>query len=173
MKKLLIVVDMQNDFVTGALGSKEAIGILSAVNEKIARSELVVYTLDTHTDEYLATQEGHNLPVVHCVKGTWGHALADGLLVKPDSLRIEKPTFGSLELGAYVKRSFESGEIDFAELVGVCTDVCVISNALLLKAHCPQLPISVDASCCAGVTPQSHENALEAMKMCQITVING
>lgn len=171
MKNLLIVVDMQNDFVGGVLGSRKAQQILPAVNRKISEAEAVIYTLDTHTEDYLSTQEGRNLPVVHCVKGTWGHALADGLLVKEGSKQIEKPTFGSVELGSYVKELYENGQIEAVELVGVCTDICVISNALLLKAYCPELPVSVVSHCCAGVTPESHENALKAMAMCQVKVL--
>lgn len=171
MKKLLVVVDMQNDFVTGALGSKEAQEILPAVNQKIADAKWVLYTLDTHTENYLSTQEGRNLPVVHCIRGTWGHALADGLRVADGSVQIEKPSFGSVELGAYVKDAFEKGDIDAVELVGVCTDICVISNALLIKACCPQIPVSVIACCCAGVTPESHENALKAMAACQVKIL--
>ena len=171
MKRILIVVDMQNDFVSGTLGSEEAQKILPAVNQRIMQAQDVVYTLDTHTREYLTTQEGKNLPVVHCVKGTWGHALADGLLVKEEALKLEKPAFGSVELGLYVKDRFDRGEIDAAELIGVCTDVCVISNALLLKAYCPQLPVSVRADCCAGVSPHSHRNALDAMKACQVEIL--
>lgn len=170
MKTLLVVVDMQNDFVTGALGTREAQAILSAVNAKIAASERVVYTLDTHGADYSATQEGRNLPVPHCIKGTWGHALAEGLTVAEGSTMIEKPTFGSTELGMLVRGLAENGQIDRVELVGLCTDICVISNALLIKAFCPELQVTVDAACCAGVTPESHKNALAAMKMCQIQV---
>lgn len=168
--RLLVVIDMQNDFVTGVLGTKEAQEILPLVNEKIAQAQRVIYTLDTHGEDYLSTQEGRKLPVVHCVKGTWGHTLADGLLVKDGSEKIEKPTFGSVVLGETVRRMFERGEIDSVELIGVCTDICVISNAMLLKAYCTELPVSVDASCCAGVTPQSHETALNAMRVCQIAI---
>ncbi len=170
MKKLLVVVDMQNDFLTGALPSKEAQAILPAVNEKIKEAELVVYTLDTHTEDFLNTQEGRNLPIEHCIKGTWGHSLAEGLLVRPESDKIEKPTFGSLHLGGYVKELFESGQISEAEFIGVCTDMCVITNVLLVKAHCPNLPLTVYANCCAGVTPERHENALKAMEACQVTI---
>ena len=169
-KELLIVVDMQNDFLTGALGTKEAQEILPAVNEKIRNAERVIYTLDTHTDDYLSTQEGQNIPVEHCMKGTWGHALADGLVQRDDALRIEKPTFGSVELGQKVRELEKNGEIDSVELIGVCTDVCVITNALLIKSFCPQLPVSVDAACCAGVTPQAHETALAAMRACQVEI---
>ena len=171
MKNLLIVVDMQNDFVSGVLGSREAQQILPEVNRKISEAETVVYTLDTHTEDYLSTQEGKNLPVVHCVKGTWGHALADGLLVKEGSKQVEKPTFGSVELGECVKELYISGQIGGVELVGVCTDICVISNALLIKACCPELPVSVVSHCCAGVTPESHKNALIAMAACQVKVL--
>lgn len=168
--KLLVVIDMQNDFVTGVLGTKEAQEILPLVNEKIAQAQRVIYTLDTHGEGYLSTQEGRKLPVPHCIRGTWGHALADGLLVKDGSEKIEKPTFGSVALGETVRGMFERAEIDSVELIGVCTDICVISNAMLLKAYCPELPVLVDASCCAGVTPQSHETALNAMQACQISI---
>lgn len=168
--KLLVVIDMQNDFVTGVLGTKEAQEILPLVNEKIARAQRVIYTLDTHEENYLSTQEGRKLPVPHCIKGTWGHALADGLLVKDGSEKIEKPTFGSVTLGETVRGMLERGEIDSVELIGVCTDICVISNAMLLKAYCTELPVSVDVSCCAGVTPQSHETALSSMRACQIDI---
>ena len=172
MKQLLIVVDMQNDFVSGALGTAEARAILPAVNAKIAAAERIIFTLDTHGTDYLSTQEGRNLPVAHCIKDTWGHALADGMCVPTGATLLEKPTFGSLALGELVCRLFEKNEIDSVELIGLCTDICVISNALLLKACCAELPVSVDAACCAGVTPESHQNALNAMKMCQITVVN-
>ena len=168
--KLLVVIDMQNDFVTGVLGTKEAQEILPLVNEKIAQAQRVIYTLDTHGEGYLSTQEGRKLPVPHCIRGTWGHALADGLLVKDGSEKIEKPTFGSVTLGETVRGMLERGEIDSVELIGVCTDICVISNAMLLKAYCPELPVLVDASCCAGVSPQSHETALNAMQACQIAI---
>ncbi len=171
MKTLLIVVDMQNDFVSGALGSKDAQAILTAVNRRIETAERVVYTLDTHTADYLSTQEGQKLPVAHCIKDTWGHALAEGLLVREDAPVIEKPTFGSAALGEYVRELFDRGEIDSVELIGLCTDICVIFNALLLKAFCPELPVSVRADCCAGVSPQSHQNALAAMQVCQIEIL--
>ena len=172
MKKLLVVVDMQNDFVTGALGSREAQAILPAVNAKITAAQQVLYTLDTHGEDYLSTQEGRNLPVRHCIKGTWGHALADGLVVLPEARQLEKPTFGSVALAEYVRQEVADGRIEEVELVGLCTDICVISNAMLLKAYCTELPVSVDAACCAGVTPASHQNALAAMKMCQIAITN-
>lgn len=173
MKTLLIVVDMQNDFVSGALGTAEARAILPAVNARIAGAERVLFTLDTHGPDYMDTQEGRNLPVPHCVRGSWGHALADGLTVPPEAETLEKPTFGAVALGELVRSRFEAGEIDSVELIGLCTDICVISNALLLKAYCTELPVRVDAACCAGVTPESHARALEAMKQCQVQVING
>ena len=157
---LLIVIDMQNDFVTGALGTAEAQAIVPHVNAKIAAADAVVYTLDTHGEDYLATQEGKRLPVPHCIRGTWGHALADGLTVRAEAGRIEKPTFGSTALGELVRSRFAAGEIDRVELVGLC------------KAFCPERPVSVDAACCAGVTPENHRNALSAMQCCQIDVLN-
>ena len=169
---LLIVIDMQNDFVTGALGTAEAQAIVPHVNAKIAAADAVVYTLDTHGEDYLATQEGKRLPVPHCIRGTWGHALADGLTVRAEAGRIEKPTFGSTALGELVRSRFAAGEIDRVELVGLCTDICVISNAMIAKAFLPEVPVTVDAACCAGVTPESHRNALNAMKMCQVRIVN-
>lgn len=169
MKKLLVVVDMQKDFIDGSLGTKEAQEIVSAVAEKIeayqAAGDEVVFTYDTHEENYLDTQEGKKLPVVHCIKGTPGWEL-DQALQKYEGKRFEKPTFGSRSLAEWA--SFQ--EFEEVELVGLCTDICVISNALLLKAYMPEMPVAVDASCCAGVTPASHNNALEAMKMCQIEI---
>lgn len=168
--KLLIVVDMQKDFIDGALGTPEAVAIVPAVAEKIAgyraAGDMVIFTRDTHTADYLNTQEGRNLPVPHCLRGTPGWEICDRLSVE-DSPVVDKPTFGSTRLAHMVSRL---EELESVELVGLCTDICVISNALLLKAALPEVPISVDAACCAGVTPQSHENALNAMKMCQISI---
>lgn len=168
--KLLIVVDMQKDFIDGALGTSQAVAIVPKVREKIeayrAAGDMVIFTRDTHGENYLTTQEGRNLPVVHCVKGTPGWGIAAELPVG-DSAVVDKPTFGSVSLAHRVAR-LEG--LEAIELVGLCTDICVISNALLLKATLPELPISVDAACCAGVTPESHQNALAAMKMCQIAV---
>ena len=168
--KILIVIDMQNDFIDGALGTPEAVEIVPAVAEKIRQyreaGNLVVFTRDTHGEDYLDAQEGQNLPVIHCVEGTSGWEISPQLPVENARI-INKPSFGSLELADYVA-SFE--QIDSIELVGLCTDICVISNAMILKAALPEIPLLVDASCCAGVTPESHRNALEAMKMCQITV---
>ena len=171
--KYLIVVDMQNDFITGSLGTKEAVMILPNVVEKVKNFKgTVIYTRDTHTAGYLHTQEGKNLPVEHCMEGTWGWNLAKELEAVSHGCQIfDKPTFGSVELASHLVKEQEENEIEAIELCGLCTDICVISNALLLKANLPEVPILVDAVCCAGVTPESHCNALSAMKMCQITVI--
>lgn len=170
MKKLLVVVDMQNDFVDGSLGTKEAEAIVLAVKEKIetykARGDEVVFTMDTHHDNYLETLEGKSLPVKHCIEGSGGWELCPAL-EGFEGRRFEKPTFGSVLLAHYA----EEGEYEGVELVGLCTDICVISNALILKAVLPGTPVRVDSACCAGVTPESHENAIKAMKMCQIEII--
>ncbi len=164
--KTLIVVDMQNDFIDGTLGTKEAVAIVNNVREKIEEyqknGEEIIFTRDTHTDNYLNTNEGRNLPVVHCVKGTKGWQIAEGLEV-PGCRIIDKPTFGYIDW-----HEFDFEEI---EIVGLCTDICVVSNALILKATFPEIEISVDAACCAGVTPETHRAALETMKMCQIKVV--
>lgn len=168
--KLLIVVDMQNDFIDGALGTKEAVAIVPAVKAKIeeyrSMNNQVVFTYDTHQSNYLETQEGKNLPVVHCVENTEGWQISDNLEVAQSKV-FKKPSFGSLELAEYVATISDLEEI---ELVGLCTDICVISNAFILKAKLPEVKISVDSKCCAGVSPESHLNALNAMKMCQINV---
>ncbi len=167
---VLVVVDMQKDFIDGALGTKEAEMIVDNVAEKIKRFDgEVVFTRDTHYDNYLETQEGRNLPVKHCIKGTDGWQLDSKLAaLRIDNAKIfDKPTFGSVELAEYLK-SLDS--LESVTLVGLCTDICVISNAMLIKAYLPEVRICVDASCCAGVTPESHKNALEAMKMCQIEI---
>ena len=163
---ILIIVDMQNDFIDGALGTKEAKAIVPDVVKKIKDFDgEIIYTRDTHEENYLDTQEGRNLPVAHCIKGTPGWEL-DKALQGYEGKCFEKPTFGSKELAEWAA----SQEFESVELIGLCTDICVISNALLLKAYMPEMPVSVDASCCAGVTPASHNNALEAMKMCQIAI---
>lgn len=173
MKSLLIVVDMQKDFIDGALGTPEAIAIVPAVLKRIQEFEGdVLYTRDTHFENYMDTQEGRNLPVPHCIKGTSGwelHPELKKLCESMDSPVLDKITFGSRELPAYLEEHYPEG-LASAELIGLCTDICVISNAMLIKAFFPELPVSVTASCCAGVTPQSHTNALEAMKMCQICI---
>ena len=172
MRKLLVVVDMQKDFVDGALGTKEAVAIVPAVVEKIKEygSEDVFFTRDTHQKDYLSTQEGRNLPVEHCIEGTPGWEIdAKVAEVIRGSQIINKPTFGSTELADVIKKISEKEDISI-ELVGLCTDICVVSNALLLKAAMPEVEISVDASCCAGVIPEKHEAALETMKSCQIRI---
>lgn len=172
--KVLLVIDMQNDFITGSLGTPEAVSILSNVMVKMMGFDgVVLATRDTHGENYLETQEGKKLPVVHCVKGTEGweikKEIQELLLAKP----IDKPTFGSMALAGILKEFQENMEpIESITLIGLCTDICVISNAMILKAAFPEIPIIVDASCCAGVTPESHKRALEAMKACQIEVIN-
>ena len=158
--KILVVVDMQNDFIDGALGTKEAVSIVPRVVEKIRQFDgRVLYTRDTHEENYLETQEGRNLPVE-----------------KAGEAPLDKPTFGSCELGQLLKAQDDDlkkqGElgIESITLIGLCTDICVISNAMIVKAFLPEVPVKVDAACCAGVTPESHKNALEAMKVCQIEV---
>ena len=169
MTKLLIVVDMQNDFITGALGSPRAQAILPAVKAKIEGYKLngddILFTRDTHRDDYMATQEGKYLPIPHCIEGTHGHAIANGLDVEGCGI-LDKPNFGSLELAKKV-----GGNYDEVELCGLCTDICVVSNALILKAQIPETKIIVDSRCCAGVTEESHDAALLTMKMCQVDVI--
>lgn len=166
--KTLVVVDMQKDFIDGALGTKEAVAIVPKVAEKIEEyrkaGDQIIFTRDTHQKDYLNTQEGRNLPVEHCIEGTAGWQISDKLEVKPEDMVIDKVTFGYV----WPKDMIKGDEI---ELIGLCTDICVISNALGLKAVYPEIPITVDESCCAGVTPESHKNALEAMKMCQIKVV--
>lgn len=174
MNKLLIVVDMQKDFVDGALGSDHALAIVDNVVQKIeAFQGDIIVTYDTHREDYLNTQEGKNLPVPHCIKGTPGWELdakVQKALEKKTYKVIEKPTFGSTELPAYLKEHYGSAPLDI-QLIGLCTDICVVSNALLLKANFLDAQISVDANCCAGVTVESHQAALTTMKMCQITVV--
>lgn len=172
--KYLIVVDMQKDFITGSLGTEEAKAILPKVIEKVSRYEgQILFTKDTHTEDYLSTQEGRNLPVKHCILGEEGWMLADELEKAAENggwQIYQKPAFGSVELAEALKGENEKEPIEEIELCGLCTDICVISNALLLKAFLPEVPVCVDAACCAGVTPKSHKNALEAMKMCQILI---
>lgn len=173
MNDILIVVDMQNDFIDGALGTKEAVAIVPKVLDKIKGFEgRVIFTRDTHFDNYMVTQEGKNLPVPHCIKDSEGwqiRAELDELRTEP---AIDKPSFGSVELSAMLARENAENPIGSVTFIGLCTDICVISNAMLIKAAMPEVPVIVDAACCAGVTPESHNNALEAMKMCQISVIN-
>ncbi|MBE6980751.1 MAG: cysteine hydrolase [Ruminococcaceae bacterium] len=176
MKELLIVVDMQKDFVDGALGTAEAVAIVNNVAEKIRGfSGDIIVTYDTHGENYLQTREGRYLPVPHCIKGTAGWELdrtVRAALEGRDYAALEKPTFGSTELVGYIADHYDPESLSIT-LVGLCTDICVVSNALLLKASYPQIEISVDASCCAGVTVDSHNAALLTMKMCQIQITGG
>ena len=171
VKHVLAVIDMQNDFIEGTLGTQEAEAIVEKVAEQIREFDgQVVYTRDTHFEDFLNTQEGAKLPVTHCIKGTEGWQIqADLRKLQDDDTRIfDKLTFGSVELAQYLK---EMEGLESVTLIGLCTDICVISNAMVIKAFLPELTIKVKADCCAGVTPQSHLNALEAMKMCQIEVV--
>lgn len=169
-KKVLVVVDMQNDFIDGALGTKEAEAIVDNVRRYIENFDgEVVFTRDTHFENYLETQEGKKLPVPHCIKGTKGYEIRDGLYEAAggNSKIFDKITFGSTELSEYLKTK---DEIDEVTLIGLCTDICVISNALMIKGFLPEVRVKVVENCMAGVTVESHKNAIEAMKMCQIEV---
>ena len=178
--KVLIVVDMQNDFVTDALGTAEAVAIVPAVVERVKEAqktgERIFFTRDTHESAYLQTQEGQKLPVEHCLRGSKGWEIVPQLKAlseAPGVTVLDKPTFGSTELveriGKYVE---EYGEENVrVELIGLCTDICVVSNALLLKAHYHEMPLSLDPKCCAGVTPQKHDAAIETMRSCQIEIL--
>ena len=171
-KEILAVIDMQNDFIDGALGTKEAQAIVGKVAEVIKDFDgEVVYTRDTHSDNYPDTQEGRKLPVSHCIKGTKGWEICDTLkaLQTETTKIIDKPVFGSVELAQYLSKI---PDLTSVTLVGLCTDICVISNAMVIKAFFPEVPIIVDAKCCAGVTPESHTQALNAMKVCQIQIEN-
>lgn len=173
MKRILVVIDMQQDFVDGALGSQEAESIVDSVVRKIKSYpiENVIATRDTHTEDYLNTQEGSILPVVHCVRNTPGWALVPAVAAVLDGVPvIDKPCFGSIELMQKLSALAEQEPIE-VELVGLCTDICVVSNALLLKSAMPEVPISVDPTCCAGVTVKSHLAALKTMEMCQISLL--
>ena len=175
MKKILIVIDMQNDFIDAALGTPEAVKIIDVVKEKIRSypAENVIATMDTHGENYMETQEGKYLPVPHCIKGSEGWKIRPDIAALLTGARFyEKPTFGSTAMAADLKELSEEESIEL-ELIGLCTDICVVSNALLLKAMMPEVPISVDAACCAGVTPGKHLAALETMRSCQVQVING
>ena len=170
MKKALVVIDMQNDFVDGSLGTPEAQAIVPAVAERakaaVRNGEKLIFTQDTHRKDYLETAEGKKLPVEHCIKPSRGWGLAAALLpYAKDAVVLEKPAFGAPGLPPLV------ADCDVIDLVGLCTDICVISNAMLLKAFLPEAKIRVEANCCAGVTPESHTRALEAMKMCHIDIL--
>lgn len=174
MKKILVVVDMQNDFVDGALGTKEAQAIVDNVAAKIKNFNGDIYaTYDTHFEDYMNTAEGEKLPVPHCIRGTYGWELnknVQNALDEKGYTKVEKVTFGSVGLPQLITDTYNVAEIEI-ELVGLCTDICVVSNALLLKAHFPEIEISVDSSCCAGVTPEKHKAALETMMSCQINIL--
>ena len=168
--KILVVVDMQNDFIDGSLGTPEAVAIVPYVKEVIQGFKgKVLFTRDTHFENYMDTQEGKNLPVKHCIKGTPGWEIHPELEALRKTEAIDKLTFGSFELPEVLKQEENIESITF---LGLCTDICVISNVMVTKAFFPEVPVTVDAAGCAGVTPASHKNALEAMKMCQVTVIN-
>lgn len=171
MKKLLIVVDMQNDFISGTLGTPQARRIVPAVKARIERGRQegweIIFTRDTHSADYLERQEGRHLPVIHCLEGSPGH-LISAELDTAGSRVLDKPNFGSLELAELAA----AGDYDEVELCGLCSDICVVSNALILKARLPETRVSVDARCCAGVSEESHRAALMTMKMCQVDILN-
>ncbi|SFR91767.1 cysteine hydrolase family protein [Anaeromicropila populeti] len=175
MNTLLVVIDMQKDFIDGSLGTSQAVELVPKVIQKIKEHNgELVFTRDTHEKNYLNTQEGYYLPVEHCIKGTAGWQLEEEigrLAQERNSVILDKPSFGSMELAEYLKKVVESKGVEEVQLIGLCTDICVISNAMILKAALPEVKVSVDGSCCAGVTVESHQKALEAMKMCQIQII--
>lgn len=173
-ESVLIVVDMQQDFIDGALGSEEAVTIVEKVAEKVRAAEeegvLVLFTRDTHGEDYMNTEEGKNLPVPHCIKHTEGWQVSGKIPYPQEARSFDKLTFGSLDLGNFLKElAFPPERV---ELVGLCTDICVLSNAVIAKAALPNAHIVVDAACCAGVTPASHDTALAAMKAIQVEVVN-
>ncbi|MCL2556124.1 MAG: cysteine hydrolase [Firmicutes bacterium] len=172
MKKILVIIDMQNDFVDGSLGTDEARKIVPYVAKKIEEYKKngheIIFTKDTHDNNYLTTQEGKNLPVCHCIKGTKGHDIVSDLDFNNCKI-IEKPSFGSFELSEKIAAIKDLSEI---ELCGLCTDICIVSNALILKAKLPEIIITVDSKACAGVTVDTHNAALTTMKMCQINILN-
>ena len=174
--KVLVVIDMQKDFTTGALGNPETAAVVRNVADYIKRFRnkekeyRIIATLDTHSENYMDTQEGRRLPVPHCIRGTDGWQLEDIVekALDDDCIKLEKVTFGAIDLSFAVGRDEDIEEI---QIIGVCTDICVISNAMILKAAFPEVPVKIIADCCAGVTPESHKNALEAMKVCQMDII--
>ena len=173
MRKLLLVIDMQTDFVDGALGSAEAVAIVPNVLREIAKYDKndVIATRDTHPEEYMQTREGRYLPVPHCIKGTAGWELHPEIAPALEGcLVIDKPTFGSTELCNHIVKLAKDDDIEVT-LIGLCTDICVVSNAMLIKAALPEIDVRVIADACAGVSPESHKAALTTMKMCQIEVI--
>lgn len=175
MEKYLIVIDVQNDFVTGTLGSKEAQDAVPAIVKKVENFDgVVLFTRDTHSENYFSTQEGKYLPVVHCIEDTPGWELIDPLkeyAERHNSVIYNKPSFGNLSISRDIKALFDLGSIESVELVGLDTDICVISNALIIKSAVPELPVYLDPACCAGSSPEKHEAALEVMKSCQILII--
>ncbi|MBR3509119.1 MAG: cysteine hydrolase [Lachnospiraceae bacterium] len=170
MKKYLIVVDMQNDFVTGCLGSKEAQAIVPEMVKYVENFDgTVIFTKDTHGENYMETQEGKKLPVPHCIKNTEGWEIIPELKAIAERSRVyEKPTFGSKELAADVAKEAP----DEVTLIGVCTGICVLNNATLIKAFATEIPVKVVASLCACVTPDTHKTALDAMATCQIEIVS-
>lgn len=171
MRDVLLVVDMQNDFIDGALGTKEAASIVSNVKKKIEDFDgTVLFTRDTHFENYLETQEGKNLPVKHCIKGSKGWEIREELDKLRTTEAIDKVTFGSSELGMILRKLNDEEAIGSITVIGLCTDICVISNVMIAKAFLPEVPIIVDAKCCAGVSVETHENALSAMEVCQVKV---
>ena len=172
MKKVLVIIDMQNDFIDGPLGNDECKQAVPAVIDAVNNGGYtdVILTRDTHGDNYLNTQEGRKLSVVHCIKGTDGWQINEKVKTAlKDAVVIDKPTFGSKILAEEITKIAEKEDITVT-LVGLCTDICVVSNAILIKAYLPEIPVKVIASCCAGVTPESHEAALATMRMCQVQV---
>jgi len=172
VRKILVVIDMQNDFIDGSLGTKEAVGIVKKAAAEIRKykPENIFATRDTHPADYLKTAEGKKLPVVHCVKGSKGWEINPEIARALKGAEItDKPTFGSVKLARKLKKISDQEKIDIT-VIGLCTDICVVSNALLFKAEMPEVPIHVMESCCAGVTPESHTAALSTMRMCQIDV---
>lgn len=173
MRDLLIVVDMQNDFIDGALGTKEAVAIVPNVEKLIKEFDGdVIFTRDTHGENYMDTQEGKNLPVPHCIKGTHGWEIAPSLEALRTTTPVDKVTFGSSELGSLLVSMNKEDAISSITFAGLCTDICVISNVMIAKAFLPEVPVKVVANCCAGVSPETHDNALRAMEVCQVEVIN-
>ena len=172
MRKILVVVDMQNDFIDGTLGTPEAVAIVENVKNKIRQYDTkdIFVTMDTHHENYLETQEGKNLPVKHCIKETKGWKIREDIAALLKGAKVfEKETFGSVKLAKEITRIAEKEEIEI-ELVGLCTDFCVLSNAVVLKASVPEVKISVDAACCAGASPENHQKALDIMKNLHIKV---
>ena len=172
MRNILIVIDMQNDFIDGSLGTKEAEAIVNNVENKLKQynPEDIFATRDTHDANYMSSQEGENLPVIHCIEGTPGWEINEKLApyIKEENI-FNKPTFGSVELAEAINDLAMKEDISI-EILGLCTDICVVSNALLLKAFMPEVPIKLDASCCAGVTPEKHQAAIDTLKSCQIII---